>query len=992
MAQENMPFTQDGITPDIILNPMAIPSRMTLNVLLETLLGKSCILEGTFGDATPFTVNSVNIAEKLCDRLEKNGFNRFGWETMYSGFTGEPIDAKIYCFAKGTKVLMGDAKIKNIEDIQIGEYVMGADGKPKIVTHTPRGHGKMYHINPIFNTREDSSHGSDICEEDGYTVNEDHYLVLYNNFTKYMYKNDKRQCYVISYPELIYDEDLKFVRLTKTERSFVWSENFTVMYDTSEIAENEADMKREELEKLGCKINKYHRKELNSWSIWIRKMPEGFVTTQKSWSYKYCKKSRLFKYKNETDAHADALKLFNSINDDIEWKVTVKNYIDFKKRFKYDDEIRISWCSKILDTFSTPSKLNIKDFIESCYIDSGNKDYKQRISEDMFGWLLGLWAGDGKKNLIFVDYQQKEILNRCIKLASLMNLEYKIKTIGKDEKEHYHFTFLSDDENNNTFVTMLKKLEVYENKEFKTELVSDLVNQSTEFRYKIIEGMIDADGHLPSIDKYNENCEKFKRYYVIGQSPTIHKSSMMMIRMLCRTLGIKSTIRKCNRKNEYNYWSMCISGEPLINVKPVTSYKQMPKEYFELPFKNTFKIQFEILEKKNDNFYGITIKNGSNNNFLLSDCNVVSNCGPTFYCRLKHMVSDKIHCLKISGTEVLTLNGWKTAYDLNMNDYIATLKEGKLVYEKPIDIMLYRNYKGSMYYIQNQEIDLAVTGNHRMWVASDISVTYDFARADEIIGKAVQYKKDAIWECAEYCFNEPVFDKEDYLIAFVGIFYGSGRIDNITKNIIINIMTTRMKDILVLVINKLEVAHTVENDNIICIDSQLLNYINNKELPEWVFKLSTKQVHILLNLMVDSSNYHPDSLRYSTPSVKIADQFQQLCLHAGWTCINSKNNYNDNVNITVRKSNVNPRVNHEHIHEQEEKFIENKKCAVFCLQVPSEVFYVRRNGKTCWTGNSRAQGHVTALTRQPLEGKIKPIMLVSRKNKNEFILLLFYII
>ena len=95
-SHENMPFTQEGIVPDVILNPHAIPSRMTLNVLLETLLGKSCLIEGTFGDATPFTSNSVDIAEKLCDRLEKNGYDKYGWETLYSGFTGEPIEAKIY--------------------------------------------------------------------------------------------------------------------------------------------------------------------------------------------------------------------------------------------------------------------------------------------------------------------------------------------------------------------------------------------------------------------------------------------------------------------------------------------------------------------------------------------------------------------------------------------------------------------------------------------------------------------------------------------------------------------------------------------------------------------------------------------------------------------------------------------------------------------------------------------------------------------------------
>ena len=51
-----------------------------------------------------------------------------------------------------------------------------------------------------------------------------------------------------------------------------------------------------------------------------------------------------------------------------------------------------------------------------------------------------------------------------------------------------------------------------------------------------------------------------------------------------------------------------------------------------------------------------------------------------------------------------------------------------------------------------------------------------------------------------------------------------------------------------------------------------------------------------------------------------------------------------------------------------ENYEEKVKCPVFCLQVPSEVFYVRRNGKACWTGNSRSHGDVTLLTRQPLEG------------------------
>lgn len=89
--QEDMPYTESGIIPDIIMNPHAIPSRMTINQLMETVLGKSCCMEGEFGDATPFTSSSDNIAEELCNRLERNGFERTGKEMLYNGFTGKQM-------------------------------------------------------------------------------------------------------------------------------------------------------------------------------------------------------------------------------------------------------------------------------------------------------------------------------------------------------------------------------------------------------------------------------------------------------------------------------------------------------------------------------------------------------------------------------------------------------------------------------------------------------------------------------------------------------------------------------------------------------------------------------------------------------------------------------------------------------------------------------------------------------------------------------------
>lgn len=98
--QEDMPFTSQGISPDIIINPMCMPSRMTIGQLIECALGKECAMTGTYGDATPFASSSVDAADKLVERaggnLEEFGFQAQGWETMYNGMTGEIINARIF--------------------------------------------------------------------------------------------------------------------------------------------------------------------------------------------------------------------------------------------------------------------------------------------------------------------------------------------------------------------------------------------------------------------------------------------------------------------------------------------------------------------------------------------------------------------------------------------------------------------------------------------------------------------------------------------------------------------------------------------------------------------------------------------------------------------------------------------------------------------------------------------------------------------------------
>lgn len=91
--QEDMPFTKDGIVPDLIMNPHAIPSRMTIGQLLECIMGKACVGVGTYGDATPFNDHSV---EDFADILESLGMERYGNEILYNSRTGEQITTNIF--------------------------------------------------------------------------------------------------------------------------------------------------------------------------------------------------------------------------------------------------------------------------------------------------------------------------------------------------------------------------------------------------------------------------------------------------------------------------------------------------------------------------------------------------------------------------------------------------------------------------------------------------------------------------------------------------------------------------------------------------------------------------------------------------------------------------------------------------------------------------------------------------------------------------------
>jgi hypothetical protein len=92
-TQEDMPYTKDGLVPDMIINPHAIPSRMTIAQLMECLMSKAACLHNSLGNGSPFQNISV---EDIADALEQTGMERYGNELMYNPRTGEQISTPIF--------------------------------------------------------------------------------------------------------------------------------------------------------------------------------------------------------------------------------------------------------------------------------------------------------------------------------------------------------------------------------------------------------------------------------------------------------------------------------------------------------------------------------------------------------------------------------------------------------------------------------------------------------------------------------------------------------------------------------------------------------------------------------------------------------------------------------------------------------------------------------------------------------------------------------
>lgn len=394
-------------------------------------------------------------------------------------------------------------------------------------------------------------------------------------------------------------------------------------------------------------------------------------------------------------------------------------------------------------------------------------------------------------------------------------------------------------------------------------------------------------------------------------------------------------------------------------------------------------------------------------------------------------IGDKFACYS-PDTDVLTTAGWIPFTDLTMDHRVATLMEDgvSMSYTTPLEVMSY-DYNGKMYKLESNQVSLMVTPNHRMYVGNRDGDRFGFKQADEVYGKRYTYKKNIenyvapAERSVELSYITPdgvnmrepqgfilkssnkqpdiIVPINDWLILF-GIWIAEGctyrrSVQFATHKERVRLALDRVSKNIGLHFGLCKETATDTTFNLYKIyKKHYINYFTplsvgavNKSLPEWVWYLTQEQCRILIHGMMlgDGNVMKNGTRRYYTSSAQLADDFQRICLHAGYSA-NSKIRYeagreavckakgregeifrttaNAYVITIIEKQNT-PKVNKnitKNGDNRHDTWIDyNDK--VYCCRVNGPgAIYVRRNGLPVWSGNSRhAQKGTTGMILNP---------------------------
>jgi len=360
----------------------------------------------------------------------------------------------------------------------------------------------------------------------------------------------------------------------------------------------------------------------------------------------------------------------------------------------------------------------------------------------------------------------------------------------------------------------------------------------------------------------------------------------------------------------------------------------------------------------------------------------------------KPEIGDKLACFS-PDHEYLTSDGWVSMTDLTLDHYLATSFNGDLMYQKPIKLHKFK-YEGDMYSLENDEVCLETTPNHRMLVNRECKKpNWYIKRADEIYNKCFRMKKDVENWSPNYddipsdigskfvinngkithfnlmiyntdvAYNKLTIDIDSWLLIY-SIYISNNTIEDYKNEILKNI---EEKEGIIITIedSKIRIIKKYCNSKLITHHLDIEYVIDiTKNLDEWVWWLDRDNAKKLIDNMcacVNSDNYK--SLTYSTYSNNIADDFQRLCLHAGYSA--NKKYENKKYVLYVNTSDI----SNEPLFNADKSKCQDKWVKydgyVYCCTVANDAsIYVRRNGVVVFTKQSRSaqKGTIGMIYRQ----------------------------
>ena len=359
---------------------------------------------------------------------------------------------------------------------------------------------------------------------------------------------------------------------------------------------------------------------------------------------------------------------------------------------------------------------------------------------------------------------------------------------------------------------------------------------------------------------------------------------------------------------------------------------------------------------------------------------------------IERTIFEQHHCYD-ADTDVLTADGWKRWADVTNEDKFATLTSAGIIeYHQPSEIIA-KPYKGKMIHVDADAIDLLVTPNHKFLACVTTTregrkkQNFELIEAQKLHGVSHAHRKDG---------NLP--DMPDTigtdLAWFLGFFIGDGYLHQFGNAALFNLVKQRKIDAVLNAADRLGLESSVRDRKTdpkvkeIRVEisaqtkamfEQCRNENDEKVIPQGLLmSMNAEECNALLNGLLDSDGCRVGTSDvFDSTSADLRGQFQQLALHCGFaanevegtTCEAGSEKEIGGVKFTTKATRKRLCVNRKSLRpEVNKKASTNQRVTrevqydgmVYCATVPNHTLYVRRNGKTVWSGNSSIIEHATA--------------------------------